>query len=127
MLGHCAEVCEWQDSPLSSRSNADLVRWTATNRSDEEHAIAIQKKLAELQLNGSINTNIDEKTVDKDSKKNTGREESAIIDGGIRPSGIYAQGELITKDPVIGLDEAHESYVILVDSRGSTYELKLEE
>ena len=98
-----------------------------TNRSDEEHAIAVQKKLAELQLNGSINTNIDEKTIDKDSKKNTGREESAIIDGGIRPSGIYAQGELITKDPVIGLDEAHDSYVILVDSRGSTYELKLDD
>ena len=98
-----------------------------TNRSDEEHAIAVQKKLAELQLNGSINTNIDDKTIDKDSKKNTGREESAIIDGGIRPSGIYAQGELITKDPVIGLDEAHDSYVILVDSRGSTYELKLDD
>lgn len=98
-----------------------------TNRSDEEHAIAVQKKLAELQLNGSINTNIDKKIIDKDSKKNTGREESAIIDGGIRPSGIYAQGELITKDPVIGLDEAHDSYVILVDSRGSTYELKLDE
>ena len=98
-----------------------------TNRSDEEHAIAVQKKLAELQLSGSINTNIDKKIIDKDSKKNTGRKESAIIDGGIRPSGIYAQGELITKDPVIGLDEAHDSYVILVDSRGSTYELKLDE
>ena len=98
-----------------------------TNRSDEEHALAVQKKIAELRLNGSINTNFDDKIIDKDSKKNTGREESAIIDGGIRPSGIYAQGELITKDPVIGLDEAHDSYVILVDSRGSTYELKLEE
>ena len=98
-----------------------------TNRSDEEHALAVQKKIAELRLNGSINTNFDDKIIDKDSKKNTGREESAIIDGGIRPSGFYAQGELITKDPVIGLDEAHESYVILVDSRGSTYELKLDE
>ena len=98
-----------------------------TNRSDEEHALAVQKKIAELRLNGSINTNFDDKIIDEDSKKNTGREESAIIDGGIRPSGIYAQGELITKDPVIGLDEAHESYVILVDSRGSTYELKLDE
>ena len=85
------------------------------------------KKIAELRLNGSINTNFDDKIIDEDSKKNTGREESAIIDGGIRPSGIYAQGELITKDPVIGLDEAHDSYVILVDSRGSTYELKLDE
>ena len=98
-----------------------------TNRSDEEHALAVQKKIAELRLNGSLNTNFDDKIIDEDSKKNTGREESAIIDGGIRPSGIYAQGELITKDPVIGLDEAHESYVILVDSRGSTYELKLDE
>ncbi|MCH2035821.1 MAG: hypothetical protein MK120_02600 [Puniceicoccaceae bacterium] len=98
-----------------------------TNRSDEEHALAVQKKIAELRLNGSINTNFDDKIIDEDSKKNTGREESAIIDGGIRPSGIYAQGELITKDPVIGLDEAHDSYVILVDSRGSTYELKLDE
>ena len=96
-----------------------------TNRSDEEHALAVQNKIAELRLNGSINTNFDNKIIDKDSKKNSGREESAIIDGGIRPSGIYAQGELITKDPVIGLDEAHDSYVILVDSRGSTYELKL--
>ena len=98
-----------------------------TNRSDEEHALAVQKKIAELRLNGSINTNFDDKIIDKDSKKNTGREESAIIDGGIRPSGIYAQGELITKDPVIGLDEAHDSYVILVDSQGSIYELKLDE
>ena len=98
-----------------------------TNRSDEEHALAVQKKIAELRLNGSINTNFDDKIIDKDSKKNTGREESAIIDGGIRPSGIYAQGELITKDPVIGLEEAHDSNVILVDSRGSTYELHLDE
>ena len=96
-----------------------------TLRDAAAHATAVQQKLHKLRLSGSILSE-SPSTSDADAPEpNRQRAQSAVISGGIKASGIYAQGELVTKDPALGLDAVHDDSVRLVDSQGSSYRLEL--
>ena len=52
---------------------------------------------------------------------------SAVISGGLMEHQIYRLGDLVQKNPALGLAEVHEDYVQLVDRYGKFYRLNLKD
>ena len=52
---------------------------------------------------------------------------SAVISGGLMEHQIYRLGDLVQKNPVLGLAKVHDDYVQLVDRYGKFYRLNLKD
>jgi hypothetical protein len=139
--GDSLRTTEGRDLVVGSIAIAEI------RRTPEEYVLAVREKVAELSLLAVMRLDSDNEaaldgppvTVDPgfgegdsldlnavERMRGSLQDSSAVINGGRRPGGLYAQGDLIVVNPSIGLGRVEEAAVVLVDRNGELYHLSLD-
>lgn len=113
-------------------------------RTPREHAEVVERTLSSLRLRGVMRLDSDKSLQTQALGDNGFREgevvssqavrlmqdvkigSSAMITGGRRADGLFAQGDLVTINPALGLSLVAEDSVFLVDRYGMSYVLQLQ-
>lgn len=95
-------------------------------RSETAHRIRVLEVLEGLQLQGVVSDSVSPAESDQNSPDASRREMSAVIIGGIEESGIYQLGDLVYRNPALGLATVGKDQIEIVDRYGNTHTLELE-
>lgn len=93
-------------------------------RTGVAHQDRVLEVLAEMKLYGVVSDSSE--VADSDLSDTTQIKKSAVITGGIQDGGIYQLGDLLCRNPVLGLAAVHNDQVEVVDRYGNAHVLKLE-
>lgn len=110
-----------------------------TERTEAAHQASVAAVLSGMRLYGVMDQIVNEASSEAASAVDTAvaletfkdpvsveQANSAIIEGGIHPSGIYRQGDIICQNPVLGLSKIEPGRVVIVDRYKNQFILKLD-
>lgn len=99
-------------------------------RTPEEQRVKVEAVLREMQLKG-VSAENPEADGDGSTSPGNSTQNSALIEVAGQTREFYRQGDLVYRNPSLGLDQIHEGadydWVILVDAAKNEYELRTKE